>query len=505
MVLYGYTHLHGQTLISAINADIFLTKAIEVENTGNFLSYCQVCKDNYAVAMCWDGIEPGVAIFDGTSSVVAGLPQNAHDPDIVFGDNGQYALVVYELNDGIAFRSYQVSYSPLSLTQLSQGTVVNDAAHPNIDMNLTGDVAVIYENNDNPSSNNYIHILLSDLTGSFWTSPPPLWAYTTSVDNKSQYVGPLQNGLCYDPDIAISGRDGLGRYVLHTAFVQANPHLVWHAAIEVVPPPTPFSFPNGYYANFDAPSGLASGMSQPRIACTKAVSTEFDYVMVHGNNNTVVQTHHISAVFGNGGLNTQIWIDWPLAVSGAGFDPALDWIDDPYLNIAWSATQAGVTDKLDICVDQRDPWSMDYYPGQWSRANSITKFDQTEVSIAGLRESALNPHLYHYFWYNPQDKELRFKVSDASATSLKRSTGQVSEAKTGVLYPNPSFGILNIKVPETAIGGEYRILNLSGQELAKGTLGADYLVIHIESLPTGLYFFQMTYGDWTTQETFIKK
>jgi hypothetical protein len=500
MVLYGYTHLHGQTLISAINADIFLTKAIEVENTGNFLSYCQVCKDNYAVAMCWDGLEPSIGVYDGTSATLAYLPQGAHDPDIIFGDNGQYVLVVYELNGGIDFDSYQVSYSPLSLTLLSQGTIANNARHPNIDMNLTGEVAVIYENLVNTSTNNFIHIRQSDLLGSFWLSPPS--SYSISTDNKGQYIGkPQQSGFCYNPDLSISGKDPFGEYVYHVTFIQENPHLVWHIALEINPQPVPVPF--NYYANNDAPSGLPSGMSQPRIACTKAVSTEFDYVMVHGNNNTVVQTHHISAVFGNGGLNTQVWIDWPLTINGSGYDPALEWIDDPFLNIAWSGNENGFTDDLDICVDQREPWSPDYYPNQWSRANFLTKKDQTEVSITGLRESEFNPHLFSYFWYTPQTNDLHFKTIEASATVLKNTFSNSNLSSNQLYYPNPCLDQLTIQVPEYGLGGTYEIYNVAGQLVCTGNLGANIVILHLEKLQKGHYFLQLKKDEWSFSDKLI--
>ncbi len=64
------------------------------------------------------------------------------------------------------------------------------------------------------------------------------------------------------------------------------------------------------------------------------------------------------------------------------------------------------------------------------------------------------------------------------------STG--SEAIT--VYPNPTNGIVNVRLPQCDSPTEYRITNLMGQTLMSGQITAENQQIDISNLPQGMYF-----------------
>ena len=67
------------------------------------------------------------------------------------------------------------------------------------------------------------------------------------------------------------------------------------------------------------------------------------------------------------------------------------------------------------------------------------------------------------------------------------STG--SEALT--VYPNPTNGIVNVRLPQCDSPTEYRITNLMGQTLMSGQITAENQQIDVSGLPQGMYFISV--------------
>ena len=66
---------------------------------------------------------------------------------------------------------------------------------------------------------------------------------------------------------------------------------------------------------------------------------------------------------------------------------------------------------------------------------------------------------------------------------------------TLTVYPNPTDGILNVRLPQCDSPTEYRISNMMGQTLMSGKITAEPQQIDVSGLPEGMYF--ITVGDGT--------
>ena len=85
-------------------------------------------------------------------------------------------------------------------------------------------------------------------------------------------------------------------------------------------------------------------------------------------------------------------------------------------------------------------------------------------------------------------------------------TGRVDEASSKAisftLYPNPVKGdVLNISNLE--IASEYRIVNMIGQELAKGKVENE--IINVSNIATGTYIIEVSNANGSTSKRFIKE
>ena len=66
---------------------------------------------------------------------------------------------------------------------------------------------------------------------------------------------------------------------------------------------------------------------------------------------------------------------------------------------------------------------------------------------------------------------------------------------TFTIYPNPTNGLLNVRLPQCDSPTGYRITNLMGQTIGSGLLNAESQEIHLSALPQGVYL--ITIGSTT--------
>ena len=77
------------------------------------------------------------------------------------------------------------------------------------------------------------------------------------------------------------------------------------------------------------------------------------------------------------------------------------------------------------------------------------------------------------------------------------STDGIDEPTAGVfgVYPNPTDGVLNVRLPQCDSPTEYRICNLMGQVLLQGQIADENQQIDVSGLAEGMYF--VTVGNFT--------
>ncbi len=75
-------------------------------------------------------------------------------------------------------------------------------------------------------------------------------------------------------------------------------------------------------------------------------------------------------------------------------------------------------------------------------------------------------------------------TGDPTSTEIDQVTD--SELKI-LIYPNPSKGSVNVKVPDFLQNGEYKIYNLSGSMINNGSFGADQFEVNLLSESKGCY------------------
>ena len=106
------------------------------------------------------------------------------------------------------------------------------------------------------------------------------------------------------------------------------------------------------------------------------------------------------------------------------------------------------------------------------------------------------------FWH---DGALLFKYGDRDCDEVYEelhngieedgpSTGSGTEG-TLTVYPNPTNGVLNVRLPQCDSPTGYRINNMMGQTLMTGCITSDSQQIDVSKLPMGMYF--ITIGDMT--------
>lgn len=62
------------------------------------------------------------------------------------------------------------------------------------------------------------------------------------------------------------------------------------------------------------------------------------------------------------------------------------------------------------------------------------------------------------------------------------------------ISPNPTKGLLKIRIPDTTLRPVLQVVSLEGKTIAKITITDSYQDFDISSYPSGIYLFQITNG-----------
>ncbi|MGI4871988.1 MAG: T9SS type A sorting domain-containing protein [Janthinobacterium lividum] len=128
----------------------------------------------------------------------------------------------------------------------------------------------------------------------------------------------------------------------------------------------------------------------------------------------------------------------------------------------------------------------------------------TVARVAGQGQST---HPSHYTSLDPQLvpglSYYRLRQVDYDGTSTFSPVVAVTSSQELVLFPNPTRTYLNLVALGTDV--HYRVLNMLGSVVLKGTVPTGAAVINVASLPASLYQLEVTYTEGQVTRKFVKE
>jgi hypothetical protein len=483
--IISYQSATAQTLYSAVNAETQMINGpyANIDNTGNYLAPCSQCPNDYMHVMTWDGDDPAVSFSDGNVTIVAALPSNINDPDIVVGLDGRVAMVAYVTSSGnLEYKLYTVTL-PLTWsttpTISSATTVATSARHPNLDLNLDDVVALVWQMPNSTSTNPDIEYNVGDLTSSgvTWNTSGPF-----PGDNKLNISYPMQNNGCLMPDIAISGGTNYGVHITFLENISSGVYEWWKMDDDFS---SSIVWHNSFYTG-----STSSKFSPPRIACSRGAFNDEYFVAVLTDLDTTINNERVLAVNDNSNSGS-IFANQSMFPTGRFRDAIVAWVDDEYVNVAWSMDDNYNTTDFDIAVKRLDHTGqpLDY---TWAIANQTTSGVQHIPSISGVGIGMPygNPGQFAYLWVDDND-ELWHKVVPAPDAQLKWNPNE-STTESFNLFPNPSAFSVAVQLGSKNTNVSYQLFDLKGKLLQGGEIAGSIGYINIGELPIGTYLVTVT-------------
>lgn len=496
-LLLGFSS-YGQTIVNAATADEFIAYSTDVENTGLFLNYCDPCQNGFAAALCWDGTEPGVAFTDGAITTVYALPQGAHDPDIILNQETNKARVVYEQGLDIHQIDYELDPTTLTAITITGPTpIIENAEHPNIDLN-TNQIAAFVCKSLIPLGplGESIPIYIGDIMA------PVMTHMITRINGFPIYAenfgNPNITGPCLRPDVAIGSNNSITEtFWIYPTFDEEDPSgnfEWWTNSFEGRSTTLEGEDPSDYFPIKNETHAFYVNPSAGRIAAPAFASEDYTHVATHSANTLASQ--QVDVYFGQSTVFTAV--DWFNPDPYSAINPAIDWVADPYVNIAWTAEDKVYTDAQDIIVAQHDHVGAPYFPGDWSRANIITPLQQHIVSISGLEGGIVAPayDVFGYCWID-NNRFVRYKYNAATVQALKRD----GHENTASISPNPAQYKLLIQGAQNEALESIMIYDLFGRRVSEKNSKENALELNIAHWPAGVYFVVINNGQ---PQRFIK-
>ncbi|MEP5364131.1 MAG: PHB depolymerase family esterase [Reichenbachiella sp.] len=124
------------------------------------------------------------------------------------------------------------------------------------------------------------------------------------------------------------------------------------------------------------------------------------------------------------------------------------------------------------------------------------------ITNSSIRYAYSNTYNGGNFWYNT----ISYGVFDAAFTiSVSTSSGSARFAespnstahlgKPFIIYPNPSFGRIKVRIGEEATLGKLELITTSGQVLMRKDLNANLSEVNLEGIKSGLYILYIKTQD----------
>lgn len=479
-----YPPSFGQAINPSVTPDYIIPGGpyLEVENTGADQAECDLSICTPGQAFCWDGASPGIATtFSAPGTLeLAALPAGAHDPDIVFANQGQTGMVVYELNNDVYYTTFTNVPGGGALT-LGPATLLRaNASHPNIDKQYECEeykenVVVVYR--DDAAGD--IAYKIGPITGGFgahtFVSPNSITG-NTYIDR-------------FNPDVAWLGKYAPGNLVF-TAVAATSPTNfivdVYSGTFLIGPSaagPVSSSAPDETHPKID---GILDNTYTPSIC--------YHYSVTYHSNNLIYQAF-------NGSFFTPTLQP---AVSNTNELPAVAYAGD-INDVIWSSDALG---GLDIIGQGFVNCTPDPYYKEANTPASSTGPRKLYPSIAGHCQSGESGLLYAMCWWDQTNSNMVYKYAQFGVPHYKNGGYSASQSRAAVdsseqveaifipsLINKNTFNTNSIHLNDNQVV----FYDLSGKEVFKAD--SETLISKINKLKSGMYLAFIT----TPNGAFIKK
>ena len=78
-----------------------------------------------------------------------------------------------------------------------------------------------------------------------------------------------------------------------------------------------------------------------------------------------------------------------------------------------------------------------------------------------------------------------------------------NKADRFTIYPNPTKGILEVRLPASAVNQTISVFDINGKEVLKTNMGSGYKQLNLSHLSNGLYYIRYKEGTKVKYEKFI--
>ena len=102
------------------------------------------------------------------------------------------------------------------------------------------------------------------------------------------------------------------------------------------------------------------------------------------------------------------------------------------------------------------------------------------------------------------EEQMAQKQNAALSDSTNLSTPETTTLKTAVVYPNPTFGLININL-ESFKNSTYQLFDISGKEIQRGVIYSSQTILDISNEGSGQYLLRITSSGQVQSFSIIKK
>ncbi len=504
----------AQSFVNAISADASInqTATANVQNTGIDVGKCSGCPDQVQQVVTWDGSVPGFGWEIGGiakslpllgNSIVAGVLPT--DPDVIVGNDGMNAIVVYELNGSILMEVYTRSGNDFLPTSAVPTNVYNttQSRHPNIAVDAEDNITVIWQSTESASGNEVIYAKAGDIFGTL--SP--------SLAKVSETNFSTIDFNCSEPDVSVFRNDQ--NYLVQMTFIAkttggASSQIIhkwekfYNVAAGVVNSFLPVTVDNGIATDL---------LATPRITCLwnwngadaeKFIEIVYQKTDLNSNKTAILGYNAYTGLINT--INSLSGME-----SCANYKPAVSYCGDNII-VSWSYDD----DSPGLGCNLFVPASS--YPGQSSSEVVVQVLDfvgvpsgifflqnvnltgaQEQSSVAGRQPV---PTAKCYFAHaDNQLKRVMYKSSNFSGGALKQAglqpDAEYSRAdQTQPVWPAPADQQVTIDLGSDEELSALKVYDAAGNaiDFARSNWQSDgrLLYLNVSGIPNGLYFVELS-------------
>lgn len=477
---------------------VLMTGQVGVQNTGSAMA---ALNGGYWQAVVWDGNTPTIAVYELPSGniytrALGGGFLRAVDPDVAINHgNPNYPMadsiiVVYEAQIGgalhVFYEKFGISTSGLvpAAGGPQQLSTVAPARHANVDINFSGQGAIVWEENRE----------LAIATFDFSTGG----VVTVGI---TKLPGPT-GGNYIKPDVTLTGNQFFGAEIYLTAIeefpgtsLQVNEHIVSFNLNPFSPPPPVNSSSATYSPPFeiDAPR-INGGWNATDRLLTYTVRDAFT---------NLSEVHFEQPQFGTGSLSNSF------GMSLIPFKNARSVVDynGDICFVCWEFDDAnvGIYRALNELICHHYFHDGSIYPTSFPDYSAVADGVSGDVSALSVCGSL---GLAGFAWYENGVDEIRIKHSITQLANY-RQAHRPQEKGTPVsidllVYPNPASDKLNIS-GLTQSPTDVKLLNMQGQIMGAYTALTDEVQFDIQHLSSGMYWVEVLTKGQVERLRFIKK